>query len=84
MASPRRQPQPALQAWRVSGQYPDSSEDHYEDYVLMPEAWNEEQVQEALIERAEADDDIALVELLEETACFERVPHTMVDGQLYV
>ena len=29
-------------------------------------------------------DDTALVELLEETATFERVSYTMVDGQLYV
>lgn len=78
------QPQPALQAWRVTGQYPDSSEDRYEDYVLMPQDWDENRVQNALIERADADDDTALMALLEETALFERVPHTMVDGQLYV
>ncbi len=78
------QPQPALQAWHVTGQYPDSNEDHYEDYVLMPQDRDEEQVQEALIERAKEGDDTALVELLEETATFERISHTMVDGQLYV
>ncbi len=78
------QSQPALQAWRVAGQYPNSSEDSYEDYVLMPQDWAEVRVRQELITRAEAEDDTALVELLQETACFERVSHTMVDGQLYV
>lgn len=78
------QPDPALRAWHIFGQYPDSLEDHYDTYVLMPQDWTEEQVQAALIARAEAEGDTALTELLAETATFERVAHQMVDGQLYV
>jgi len=36
------------------------------------------------MERTDADADTALMELLEETALFERVSHTIVDGQLYI
>jgi len=78
------QPEPVLQCWRVFGQYPDSFENHYDDYVLMPQDWNEERVQEAMIVRAENEEDLALVELLVETATFERVPHEIIKGQLYV
>lgn len=73
-----------IQAWHITGQYPDSTENRYEDYVLMPIDWDETRARQALVTQAEADDDTALGELLHETAVLERVPHTMVDGQLYV
>ncbi len=78
------QPQPDLQCWHVWGQYGDSSEDHYYDWVLMPADWDEDQVREALVEQAEKDDDSRLAELLEEDALLEKREHAMVNGKLYV
>lgn len=46
----------ALQCWHIAGPYPDSCEDHYDDYVLTPPHWDEAQVQHALIGVAVADD----------------------------
>ncbi|MCL5117046.1 MAG: hypothetical protein M1272_07850 [Firmicutes bacterium] len=77
-------PQPAQQCWHVHGQYSDSSEDHYYDWVLMPADWDEDQVREALVEQAEKDDDDRLAELLAEDAMLEKRDHVMVNGQLYV
>ncbi len=74
----------AFQCWHVWGPYPDSCEDHYDDYVRTPRHWSKDQVQHALIQHAQREHDVALADLLAETATFEHVPHTMVDGQLYV
>lgn len=62
----------ALQCWHVWGPYPDSNENHYDDYVLMPDGWGEERVQNTLIARAAADDDTALAEYLRRPPTFKR------------
>lgn len=73
-----------IQAWHVRGAYPDSTEDYYETYVRMPHEWDASRVRDVLIKEAQEDGDTALGELLTETATFERVSHTMVDGVLYI
>ena len=73
-----------IQAWHVRGAYPDSAEDYYETYVRMPHEWDASRVRDVLIKEAQEDGDTALGELLTETATFDRVAHTMVDGVLYI
>ena len=78
------EPQPALNCWAISGPFPDSSEDHYYSWQLFPADWTEEQVRDAMVERANAIDDERLADLLEEDALFETTDYAIVNGQLYI
>ena len=81
---PTQNPTQRSHAGTCGAPYPDSCEDHDDDYVLTPRHGDEAQVPTALIHRAQQEHDVALAALLAETATFEHVPHTMVDGQLDV
>ena len=74
---------PALECWNATGQYPDSTEDYYDTYVLMPKHWSENLVRAALVAHATDEQQDTLATLLADAA-LRPVPYRMIDGQLFV